>query len=75
MHCSKHVPSSTWDERICIVRIWLIAAKHISKIYNSTVNPWLLVASLANTNLCNTPEKLKPWQVGTHLRVLSEFFL
>ena len=33
----------------------------------------LLVANLANTNSCKKSEKwLKPWHMGTHLRVLSE---
>ena len=33
----------------------------------------LVVANLANTKWCKKPEKrLKPWQMGTHLRVLSE---
>ena len=35
----------------------------------------LLVATLANTKLCWNPAKwLKPWQMGTHLRVLSESY-
>ena len=35
----------------------------------------LLVVTLANTKLCKNPEKLlKPGQMGTHLRVLSESF-
>ena len=35
----------------------------------------LLVANLTNTKLCKNPEKSpKPWQMGTHLRVLSESF-
>ena len=35
----------------------------------------LLIATLANTKLCKNPEKLlKPWQMGTHLRVLSESY-
>ena len=35
----------------------------------------LLVANLTNTKKCKKPEKLlKPWQMGTHLRVLSESF-
>ena len=35
----------------------------------------LLVANLANTKWCKKPEKWpKPWQMGTHLRVLSESF-
>ena len=33
----------------------------------------LLVANFAITKLCKNPEKrLKPWQMGTHLKVLSE---
>ena len=33
----------------------------------------LLVANLANTKWCKKPEKwLRPWHMGTHLRVLSE---
>ena len=33
----------------------------------------LLVDTLANTKWCENPEKWpKPWQMGTHLRVLSE---
>ena len=36
----------------------------------------LLVANLANTKWCEKHENwLKPWQMGTHLRVLSESFL
>ena len=35
----------------------------------------LLVANLSNAKRCKKPEKwLKPWQTGTHLRVLSESF-
>ena len=35
----------------------------------------LLVANLANTKWCKKPEKrLKPWHMGTHLRVLSESY-
>ena len=35
----------------------------------------LLVANLVNTKLCKKLEKsLKPWYMGTHLRVLSERF-
>ena len=35
----------------------------------------LLVANLANTKRCKKHEKLlKPWQMGTHLRVLGESF-
>ena len=35
----------------------------------------LLVANSTNTKWCKNPEKsLKPWQMGTHLRVLSESF-
>ena len=35
----------------------------------------ILVANLANTEWCKISEKwLKPWQMGTHLRVLSESF-
>ena len=33
----------------------------------------LLVANLANTKWCRKPKKwLKPWHMGTHLRVLGE---
>ena len=33
----------------------------------------LLVANLVNTKWCKKPEKrLKPWQLGTHLKVLIE---
>ena len=33
----------------------------------------LLEANLANTKYCKNPEKsLKPWHIGTHLRVLRE---
>ena len=36
----------------------------------------LLVTNLANTKLCIKPDKcLKPWQMGTHLKVLSEGYL
>ena len=35
----------------------------------------LVVAHLANTKICKKTEKLlKPWQMGTHLRVLGESF-
>ena len=35
----------------------------------------LLVDTLANTKFCKNPEnKLKPGQIGTHMRVLSESF-
>ena len=35
----------------------------------------LLVANQANTKWCKEPEKwLKPWHMGTHLRVLSESY-
>ena len=35
----------------------------------------LLVTNLTNTNRCKKPEKwLKPWHMGTHLRVLSESY-
>ena len=34
----------------------------------------LLVANLANTKLCKKTGKwLKPWHIGTHLRVLNEY--
>ena len=33
----------------------------------------LLLANLVKTQRCKTPEKgLKPWHVGTHLKVLTE---
>ena len=36
----------------------------------------LLVAIVANTKWCVKPEKsLKPWHMGTHLRVFSESYL
>ena len=36
----------------------------------------LLAANFANTKSCKRTEKcLKPWQMGTHLRVLSESYL
>ena len=35
----------------------------------------LLVDNFANTKRCKKPEKLlKPWQMGTYLRVLGESF-
>ena len=35
--------------------------------------PW--VTNLTNTKLMQKPEKrMKPWQMGTHLRVLSECY-
>ena len=35
----------------------------------------LLVANLANTKWCKKPEKWpKPWQMGTHMKVLGESF-
>ena len=38
--------------------------------------PMLLVANIANTKWCKKPANwLKPWHVGTHLRVLSETYL
>ena len=36
----------------------------------------LMVANLEDTKWCKKPEKwLKPWHMGTHMRVLSEGFL
>ena len=37
----------------------------------------LLGANLANTKRCkkNNEKLLKPWQMGTHMRVLGESFL
>ena len=36
----------------------------------------VLVANFAKTKLCKKLEKLlKPWHMGTHLRVLSDFIL
>ena len=36
----------------------------------------LLVANLANTKVCKKAEiLLKPWHMGSHLRVLSNSFL
>ena len=35
----------------------------------------LVVANLANTKLGKKPEKsLKPWHIGTHMKVLSESY-
>ena len=35
----------------------------------------LLVDNMANTKSCKNPEKrLKPWHMGTHLRVLSKSY-
>ena len=42
---------------------------------NFLINLVVLVANLAKTKWCKKPEKwLKPWQMGTHLRVLSKSF-
>ena len=45
-----------------------------SRYRYATLTLMLLVANLANyTQLCKNPEKsLKPWHMGTHLRVLGE---
>ena len=40
-----------------------------------SLTPMLLLANFANTKWCKKPEKwLKPWQMGAHLRVLSESY-
>ena len=37
------------------------------------LNPMLLLANFVNTKWCRKPEKLlKPWKMGTHLRVLLD---
>ena len=47
-----------------------------SKQTNITLTLMLLVANLANTKSGKKPGKLlKPWHMGTHLRVLSESYL
>ena len=49
------------------------SADHLLNINPLTL--MLLVTNLANTKLCNNPEKLlKPWHMGTHLRVLSQSY-
>ena len=46
--------------------------RSLSIIYLTLI---LLVANLAKTKWCKKPEKwLKTWQMGTHMRVLSESF-
>ena len=46
----------------------------IGVVYNP-LTLMLLVAKLANTNLCKNPEKsLKPWHIGTHIKGLSESY-
>ena len=43
--------------------------------YSASLTLMLLVANLANIKWCRKPGKwLKHWQMGTHLRVLSEIF-
>ena len=45
------------------------------RLLNLPLTLMLVVANLANTKWCQKPEKwLKPWQMGTHLRVLGESF-
>ena len=49
--------------------------KYISRLACQILTLMLLVANSTNTKWCEKPEKsLKPWQMGTHLRVLSESF-
>ena len=54
---------------------WWHMSLHVSQ---EQLLPWtlmLLVANFANTEWCKKAEKwLKPWQIGTHLTVLSESF-
>ena len=61
--------SDSWPIALLLV-VWL---KVMKTSYMLTV--MLLVANLANTKWCKNPEKwLKPWHMGTHLRVLSKSY-
>ena len=48
---------------------------YLTAIWIKLLTLMLLVATLVFTNVCENPEKwLKPWHMGTHLRVLSKGF-
>ena len=63
---------------ICIWQIWLIFLGNsagFTMITHYFLTLMLLVATLDKTKWCKKPEKLlKPWQMGTHLIVLSKSF-
>ena len=70
--------SSLWYQRLQRYYAW---ESEVYSFASETPQPMrkqmLLVANLANTKWCRKPEKwLKPWHMGTHLRVLmiSESF-
>ena len=52
----------------------MLPQTHVCVCGTERVNPYAAGGyTLANTKLCKNPEKLlKPGQMGTHLRVLSE---
>ena len=55
---------------VCKTRQWEMAGQLVQEL-----TLMLLVANFACTKWCKNPEKrLKPWHIGTHLRVLSESF-
>ena len=68
-----------FSKKICIFKgdvIFSCGVPDCWRRLGSIITLKLLVANLANTNWCKNPEKwLKPWQMGTHLRVLRESFL
>ena len=82
-HCKIRGYRDTMHERVKYIHLH---PKHHSQSESRTnfrpseYNCWnvtfmLLVTNLANTKWCRKPEKLlKPWHMGTHLKVLSESF-
>ena len=68
------IPGFSQKSQLHLVKVWYLTHS-LSDHLVCLLTLMMLVASLANTKWCNKPEKwLKPWQMGTHLRVLSESF-
>ena len=58
-------------KNICVLVLWM---KVPSALEGLTL--MLLLADFANIKWCKKPGKtLKPWHMGTHMKVLSESFL
>ena len=74
---SHIVLSSTWNIYCTFLNsLILTVAKSSLTILVKSLTLMLLEANLDIIKWCKKPEKsLKPWHIGTHLRVLSESYL
>ena len=70
-HC---ISQTSLNELFCLSPLSFIPAMLHCSLYFSLYT--LLVANLTNTKWCGKPDKwLKPWHMGTPLRVLSKSYL